>query len=219
MPAHHTGGTALQVLSRYSAVRQWPDIAARLGGLSASVPRPLEWLFPRLARSWTSWKDQATQAALTGTDTPQNGPKERLAKEIDARHTTLASHLKPGVPLPAELVRAKLRFLVDGNPRHHQASSPDPPRPLPVGAMVGHGQPNRGNGARPLGAKLADMLRKGQPQAPMPTSWPKSSACKPASPPRRGRNRHDWRTGSTRTIYRLHKLTREEIALIESAAR
>lgn len=59
-------------------------------------------------------KDQAPKR-LIGTER-RAWAKERLTKEIDARHAALGEHLKPGVPLAADLVRGELRFLIDGIP-------------------------------------------------------------------------------------------------------
>lgn len=118
------------------------DIAGRMGAVRIR-PRPVEWLFPGLS-DLDELKDQAPKR-LIGTDR-RAWAKERLAKEIEACHATLCEHLRPGVPLAAELVRGELRFLIDGIPAITGIFPPTRRGPLPAGAMVGHGQPNRGDG-------------------------------------------------------------------------
>jgi len=188
------------------------DIAARLGAVRIR-PRPLEWLFPGLP-GLDELKDQAPKR-LTGTDR-RKWAKERLAKEIDARHTTLGEHLKPGVPLSAELVRGELRFLVDGIP----AITSIFPRPAEAPFLLAQWSVMASRTevtGKTTGAKLADMLRKVSPSADAHImaeviSLQTSIATDEAEIA-------TLENRINQTIYRLHKLTREEIALIESAAR
>ena len=188
------------------------DIAGRLGAVSIR-PRPVEWLFPGLP-DLDALKDQAPKR-LIGTDR-RAWAKERLAKEIEARHATVGEHLKPGVPVAAELVRGELRFLIDGIPAITGIFPPPAEAPFLLAqwsVMASRTEVTD----KTTGSKLADMLRKVSPSADahimaevirLQTSIATDEA-EIAS--LEGR--------INQTIYRLHKLTREEIALIESAAR
>jgi len=188
------------------------DIAGRMGAVRIR-PRPVEWLFPGLP-NLDALKDQAPKR-LIGTER-RAWAKERLAKEIEARHAALGEHLKPGVPLAAELVRGELRFLIDGIPAITGIFPPPAEAPFLLAqwsVMASRTEVTD----KTTGAKLADMLRKVSPSADahimaevirLQTSIATDEA-EIAS--LEGR--------INQTIYRLHKLTREEIALIESAAR
>jgi hypothetical protein len=188
------------------------DIAGRMGAVRIR-PRPVEWLFPGLS-DLDELKDQAPKR-LIGTDR-RAWAKERLAKEIEACHATLCEHLRPGVPLAAELVRGELRFLIDGIPAITGIFPPPAEAPFLLAqwsVMASRTEVTD----KTTGAKLADMLRKVSPSAEahimaevirLQTSIAADEA---EIATLEGR--------INQTIYRLHKLTREEIALIESAAR
>lgn len=188
------------------------DIAGRLGAVRIR-PRPVEWLFPGLP-DLDELKDQAPKR-LIGTER-RAWAKERLAKEIDARHAALGEHLKLGVPLSADLVRGELRFLIDGIPAITGIfpSPAEAPFLLAQWSIVASRTEVTD---KTTGAKLADMLRKVSPSAEahimaevirLQTSIAAAEAEIATLEDR-----------INQTIYRLHKLTREEIALIESAAR
>lgn len=188
------------------------DIAGRMGAVRIR-PRPVEWLFPGLP-DLEELKDQAPKR-LIGTER-RAWAKERLAKEIDARHAALGEHLKPGVPLAADLVRGELRFLIDGIPAITGIFPPPTEAPFLLAqwsVMASRTEVTD----KTTGAKLADMLRKVSPSAEahimaevirLQTSIAADEAEIATLEDR-----------INQTIYRLHKLTREEIALIESAVR
>lgn len=188
------------------------DISARMGAVRIR-PRPMEWLFPGLP-DLDELKDQAPKR-LIGTER-RAWAKERLAKEIEARQTALEEHLKPGVALAAELVRGELRFLIDGIP----AITGIFPPPAEADFLLAQWSVMASRTEvtdKTTGAKLADMLRKVSPSAEahiiaevirLQTSIATDEAEIATLEDR-----------INQTIYRLHKLTREEIALIEVAAR
>jgi hypothetical protein len=188
------------------------DIAGRLGAVRIRS-RPVEWLFPGLP-DLDDLKDQAPKR-LIGTDR-RAWAKNRLAKEIDARHAALGEHLKPGVPLSADLVRGELRFLIDGIAAINGIFPPPAEAPFLLAqwsVMASRTEVTD----KTTGQKLADMLRKVSPSAEahimaevirLQTSIASDEAEIATLEDR-----------INQTIYRLHKLTRAEIALIESAAR
>lgn len=76
-------------------------------------PCPDDWLFPNLPDL-----DELKVAApkrLIGADR-REWAKDRLVREVETRQAALEEHLKPGVPLSAELERGEMRFLIDGIP-------------------------------------------------------------------------------------------------------
>ena len=88
------------------------DIARRILALQIR-PCPDNWLFSDLLSVET-----LTQTAPKHLDSSQRREwvKERLTRELETRHATLEEHLTPGVSLSAELDRGELRFLIDGIP-------------------------------------------------------------------------------------------------------
>lgn len=188
------------------------DIAGRLGAVRIR-PRPVEWLFPGLP-DLDELKDQAPKR-LIGTER-RAWAKDRLTKEIDARYTALGEHLKPGVPLAAELVRGELRFLIDGIPAITGIFPPPAEAPFLLAqwsVMASRSEVTD----KATGKKLADMLRKVSPSADAHIMAEvirlQTSIAADESEIAMLEDRIN------QTIYRLHKLTRDEIALIESAAR
>lgn len=188
------------------------DIAGRMGSVRIR-PRPVEWLFPGLPEL-DELKDQAPKR-LIGTER-RAWAKERLAKEIEARQSALSEHLKPGVALAAELVRGELRFLIDGIP----AITGIFPSPAEADFLLAQWSVMASRTEvtdKTTGAKLADMLRKVSPSAEahimaevirLQTSIATDEA-----------EIATLENRINQTIYRLHKLTSDEITLIEGAAR
>ncbi|MFC2966822.1 Eco57I restriction-modification methylase domain-containing protein [Acidimangrovimonas pyrenivorans] len=106
-------GDAERLQELYDHLRQALDDIARRMGAVRIRPRPDEWLFPDLP-GLNELKDAAPKR-LIGNDR-RKWAKERLARELEARHAALEERLEPGVPLAAELKRGELRFLIDGIP-------------------------------------------------------------------------------------------------------
>lgn len=88
------------------------DIANRMGSVRIR-PRPDDWLFADLP-DLDDLKDAAPKR-LIGTDR-RKWAKDRFVREVETRQAALEDHLKPGVSLAAELERGELRFLIDGIP-------------------------------------------------------------------------------------------------------
>lgn len=142
--------------------------------------------------------------------------KERLAKEIETGQSALGEHLKPGVALAAELVSGELCFLIDGIP----AITGIFPPPAEADFLLARWSVMASRTEvtdETTGAKLADMLRKVSPSA---EAHIMAEVIRLQT--RIATDEAEITTLKDRinqTIYRLHKLTREEIALIEGAAR
>lgn len=188
------------------------DIAGRMGVVRVR-PRPIEWLFPDLPHL-DDLKDQAPKR-LIGTER-SSWAKERLTKKIEARYVALGDRLKPGVCLSAELVRDELRFLVDGIPaitgifpHPHEAEF------LLAQWLVMISRVEITDNT--TGKKLADLLRAVSLNAEEHIM---------AEVIRLQRNIAAaeaeitiLETRINQTIYGLYKLSHDEIAMIESAAR
>lgn len=188
------------------------DIGSRIGAVRIR-PRPNEWLFPDLP----DVADLTNQAPkrLIGTER-HTWAKERLAKEIEARHAALAEQLKPGVSLTAELVRGELRFLIDGIPAITGVFPPPAEAPFLLAQWLLLASRTEVK-ANTTGKKLADLLRKVSPSAEphimddvirLQTSIATDEA-----------EISKLEARINEMIYRLHKLKPDEIALIETSTR
>lgn len=199
----------LQVL--YDQRRQaLADIAGRLGAVRTR-PRPYEWLFPSLP-DLEDLKDQAPKR-LIGTER-RAWVKDRLAREVEARQAALAERLSPGVTLSAEIVRGELRFLIDGIPAITGIFPPPAEAPFLLAQWLVLASRTEVT-AKTTGKKLADLLRTVSPSAEphiiedvirLQTSIATDEAEIIA-----------LETRINETIYRLHKLKPDEIAMIEAA--
>ncbi|WP_368184627.1 DNA methyltransferase [Aestuariibius sp. HNIBRBA575] len=186
------------------------DIAGRMGAMRIR-PQPNEWLFKDLP-DLDDLKDQAPKR-LIGTER-RTWAKERLAKEVEARHAALAEHLKPGVSLTAELVRGELRFMIDGIPAITGIFPPPAEAPFLLAQWLVLASRTEVK-ATTTGKKLADLLRKVSPSAEphimdevirLQTSIATDEA-----------EITKLEARINETIYRLHKLKPDEIAMIEAA--
>lgn len=188
------------------------DIAGRMGSVRIRR-RPIEWLFPDLP-DLDHLRDQAPRR-LNGAER-RAWAKERLGKEVDNRHLALAEYLKPGVRLSAELVRGELRFLIDGIPVITGIFPPPDEAPFLLAqwaVMAGRTEVTD----RTEGKKLADMLRFVSPNAEahiMDAVVRLQAGVAVAET-----EIATLEARINQTIYRLHGLTRDEIALIEQTYR
>lgn len=183
------------------------DIASRLGAVRIR-PRPVEWLFPGLP-DMDDLTDQAPKR-LIGTER-RAWAKDRLAREIEARQTVLGEHLKPDVPLSAELVRGELRFLIDGIPA--VTGIFPPPAEAPFLLAQWSVMASRTDVTdKTTGKRLSDMLRNVSSVAETHIMAEvirlQNSIAADEAEIRILEDRIN------QTIYRLHNLTSDEIALI-----
>ena len=183
------------------------DIAGRLGAVRIR-PRPVEWLFPGLP-NMDDLIDQAPKR-LIGAER-RTWARDRLAREIDARHTVLGEHLKPCVPLSAELVRGVLRFLIDGIPAITGIFPPPAEAPFLLAQWLVLASRTEMT-EKTTGKKLSDMLRRASSSAETHLMAEvirlQNSIAADEAEIRKLEDRIN------QTIYRLHNLTRDEIALI-----
>lgn len=186
------------------------DIARRMESVRIR-PRPDEWLFPDLPD--LEELEDAAPKRLIGTDR-RKWAKERLARELEARHAALEEHLKPGVPLSAELERGELSFLIDGI-AGTTGIFPPPEQALFILAQWKVLASRTEVTARMAGKKLASELKKVSPsaedhimadvirlQAEIATIEAEIAALE---------------ARINQTIYRLHVLTQDEITMIEAS--
>lgn len=158
-------------------------------------------------------KDAAPKR-LIGTDR-RKWAKDRLAREVETRHAALEEHLKPGVPLSAELERGELRFLIDGIPAI-TGIFPAPEKAQFILAQWKVLASRTEVRTRITGKKLATELKKVslsaddhimtdviRLQEEIGTAEAEIAALE---------------ARINQTIYRLHDLTCDEIAMIEAAA-
>ena len=183
------------------------DIAARLGAVRIR-PRPVEWLFPGLP-DMDDLIDQAPKR-LIGLER-RAWAKDRLAREIEARQTVLGELLKPDVPLSAELVRGELRFLIDGIPAVTGIFPPPAQAPFLLAqwsVMASRTEVTD----KTTGKRLSDMLRNVSSVADTHIMAEvvrlQNSIAADEAEIRILEDRIN------QTIYRLHNLTSDEIALI-----
>lgn len=186
------------------------DIARRMGSVRIR-PRPDDWLFPDLP-DLDDLKDAAPKR-LIGTDR-RKWAKDRLAREVETRQAALEEHLKPGVPLSAELERGELRFLIDGIP----AITGIFPRPEQAPFILAQWKVLASRtevSPRMTGKKLATELKKVAPSADdhiMTDVIRLQEEIAIAET-----EIATLETRINQTIYLLHDLTPEEIAMIEAA--
>jgi len=186
------------------------DIARRMGSVRIR-PRPDDWLFPDLP-DLDDLKDAAPKR-LIATDR-RKWAKDRLAREVETRQAALEEHLKPGVPLSAELERGELRFLIDGIPAVTGIFPPLEQAPFILAQWKVLASRTEVT-ARMTGKKLASELKKValsaddhimadviRLQEEIATAETEIATLE---------------TRINQTIYRLHDLTPEEIAMIEAA--
>lgn len=183
------------------------DIAGRLGAARIR-PRPVKWLFSGLP-DLDELKDQAPKR-LIGTER-RAWAKERLAKEIDARHAALSEHLKPGVPLSADLVRGELRFLIDGIPAITGIFPPPAEAPFLLAQWLVLASRTEVTD-KTTGQKLADMLRKVSPVAEAHIMAEVIRLQTGIAADEAEIRKLEERINQT--VFRLHNLTPNEIALI-----
>ena len=88
------------------------DTARRLSAVQVRQC-PDAWLFPDLPRIENLIVDAPRR--LVGSDR-RDWARTRLLSELKARHDALGEHLRPGVALSADLHRGELRFVIDGIP-------------------------------------------------------------------------------------------------------
>lgn len=202
---------ALRLQELYDQLRQaLEDIGRRMGSVRIRS-LPSDWLFPNLPD--LAELKEAAPKRLIGTGR-RKWAKERLAREVETRQATLEEHLKPGVPLSAELERGELRFLIDGMPAVTGVFPPPEQAPFILAQWKVLASRTEVT-ARMTGKKLAtelkkvaltaddhimaDVIRLQEEIATAETEIAKLEA------------RIDH------TIYRLHDLTPDEIAMIEAA--
>ncbi|MCK5501517.1 MAG: restriction endonuclease subunit M, partial [Tritonibacter mobilis] len=187
------------------------DIARRMGSVRIRL-RPDDWLFPDLP-DLDDLKDVAPKRMI-GTDR-RKWAKDRLAREVEARQAALEEHLKPGVPLSAEWERGELRFLIDGIPAITGIFPPPEQAPFILAQWKVLASRTEVS-ARMTGKKLASELRKValtaddhimadviRLQEAITTTETEITTLE---------------TLINQTIYRLHDLTPDEIAMIQVTA-
>ena len=194
----------------YDQLRQaLDDIARRMGSVRIR-PRPDDWLFPDLP-DLDELKDAAPKR-LIGTDR-RKWAKDRLAREVETRQAALEEHLKPGVPMSAELERGELRFLIDGIPAVTGIFPPPEQAPFILAQWKVLASRTEVS-ARMTGKKLAAELKKValaadghimadviRLQGEVATAETEIAMLE---------------TRINQTIYRLHELTSGEISMIEA---
>lgn len=188
------------------------DIARRLASIRIR-PRSDEWLFPDLP-DLEDLKDQAPKRMI-GTER-RRWAKERLARELEARHDTLGERLKPGVALAAELDRGELRFLIDGIPAI-SGIFPPPGQAAFILAQWNVLASQTEVSARLKGKRLATELRKVSMEADAHIMADVIRLQEEVAAAQKEIATLERRINET--IYKLHDLTTEEIELIESAVR
>jgi hypothetical protein len=187
------------------------DIAGRMGSVRIR-PRPEEWLFSDLP-DLDDLRDKAPKR-LIGTDRSK-WAKERRAREVEARHATLADHLKPGVPLSAELLRGELRLLIDGIPAIKGIFPPPAEAPFLLAqwaVLVSRTEVTE----KLTGKKLADLLRRVSPTAEAHLMTEVIHLQESIAAYETEIAMLEARINQT--IYRLHDLTSAEVAMIEAVA-
>lgn len=186
------------------------DIALRMAAVRIRS-RPDEWLFPDLP-DIDDLKD-AAPSRMIGTDRGK-WAKERLGRELEARHATLAEHIRTGVPLAAEIERGELRFLIDGIPVI-TGIFPPPAEASFILAQWKVLASRTEVTAQMNGKKLADALKKVCTTADEHIMADVVRLQGEVSVAEAEIVELEKRINET--IYRIHKLTREEIATIEAS--
>jgi hypothetical protein len=197
------------VQHRFVDCGQGVDVARRMGSVRIR-PRPDDWLLTDL----DDLKDAAPKHVI-GTDR-RRWAKERLARELEARHAALEDHLKPGVRLSAEQERGELRFLIDGIPAISGIFPP--PEQAPFILAQWKVLASRTDVTTHMtGKKLAAGLRKVSVHADDHIMADVIRLQEEITNTETEIATLEDRIN--KTIYRLHDLTRDEIALIEGAVK
>ena len=186
------------------------DISLRMATVRAR-PRPDEWLFPDLP-DLQGLKIEAPKR-LSGRDRGK-WAKERLARELEARHAALDELLRPGIPLAAEIERGELRFLIDGIPVI-TGIFPPPAEASFILAQWKVLASRTEVTAQMNGKKLSDNLKKVCVNAEEHIMADVIRLQGEVTAAETEIMELEQRINET--IYRLHKLTRDEIALIEAS--
>jgi hypothetical protein len=195
----------------YDQLRQaLDDIARRMGSVRIR-PRPDDWLFPDLP-DLDDLRDAAPKRMI-GTER-RKWAKERLTREVANRHAALEEYLKPGVPLSAELERGELRFLIDGIPTITGIFPPPEQAPFILAQWKLLASRTEVT-ARMTGKKLATDLKKVALNADDHIMADVIRLQEEVAAAEAEINSLEARIN--KTIYRLHELTPDEIALIEGS--
>lgn len=187
------------------------DIARRMKSIQIR-PRPDNWLFPDLP-SVESLTEEAPKH-LEGSER-HYWAKERLTRELEARHAALEKHLIPGVLLSAEMDRGELRFRIDGIPAVLGIFPPaaDAPFILAQWRVLASRLEVTG---KLTGRKLANELKKVSISA---EAHIMTDVIKLQEAISRIDTEITWLEDRVnQTIYRLHDLTEDDIAMIEAVA-
>ncbi|WP_228124482.1 TaqI-like C-terminal specificity domain-containing protein [Gluconobacter vitians] len=172
--------------------------------------RPVSWLFPDLPDLDTLI--EGAPKRLKGADRTE-WAKERFSRELETRYEALAGHLKPGVELAPELADGELRFLIDNIPVIQGIIPPPDQAPflLAQWAIIA----NRISEPEKLsGKKIVNLLRSVSPDAEPHIKDNVIHLQKVVAG-----NETDIAALERQVnllIYRLHKLTNNDIIMIES---
>lgn len=186
------------------------DIARRMGSVRIR-PRPDEWLFPDLP-NLDDLKEAAPKRLIDADR--REWAKARRARELETRHAVLAEHLKPGVCLSAELVRGELHFLIDGIP----AITGIFPPPEQAAFLIAQWRVLASQTEvtdKITGKKLADALRRVCPTTENHLMVEVIRLQEAVTGIEAEITVLETRINQT--IYRLHKLTPNEVAMIETS--
>ncbi|MCY3753878.1 MAG: restriction endonuclease subunit M, partial [Alphaproteobacteria bacterium] len=206
-------GNSVQLQRLYSERRDILfDIHRRLGSIRVRR-RPDNWLFPNLP----TFDELAEYAPkhIVGIDR-REWARRRLAHELRSRHASLEDHLILGATLSAELYRGELRFFVDGVPVITGIFLPLETASFVLAqwrVLAGRLEVT----GRLTGKKLADELRRVSVSADPHLMAEVVGREQEISAIDAEIARLEARVNET--IYRLHNLTPDEIAVIEAATR
>ena len=188
------------------------DIVRRLSVVRVRR-RPDNWLFPDLP-SLDELIEQVPNRTV-GIER-RDWARERLARELGILHTNLEEYLTPGAVLSADLDRGELRFLINGIPAIAGIFLPPDVTPFVLAqwrVLAGRLEVT----GKLTGKKLADELKRvsvnadAHLMAEVVEREEEISAIDAEIAVLEAR--------VNETIYRLHGLTPEEIAIIEAASR
>ena len=188
------------------------DIHSRLGAIRIRR-RPDSWLFPNLP-TLDELVDQAPNRSV-GVER-REWARERLAREVEIRHARLREQLGPGAVLSAHLRRGELRFLIDGIPVVAGIFLPPKVAPFVLAqwrVLAGRLEVT----GKLTGKKLADELKRVSVNADSHLMAEVVEREEEISAIDAEITVLEARVNET--IYRLHGLTPEEIAIIEAASR
>lgn len=175
--------------------------------------QPENWLFPNLPQI-----DDLTEQApnrLVGSDR-LDWARERLARDLGTHHSALEEHLTPGVALTADLRHGELCFMIDGIPVVSGIFPPPEQAPFILAqwrVLAGRLEVT----TRLTGKKLADELRKVSMSADIHIMADVIDLEDQISNIETEIALLEDRVN--RTLYRLHDLTPDEVAMIEGVER